>query len=303
MDMENALCCTLFATYLSVERRASPHTVLSYRTDVMQFSDYLSGLTPPVSYIEATAAVVRGWLVELAKKGISNRSINRKMIALRTFYTFLQKRTWVASNPLKLLKSLKKETRLPVFFQEQELLSFLDTNDFEDTFAGLRDKLLLELIYGTGMRLAELISLQTADVNLIEQTVKVLGKRNKERIIPFPRPLKDLLEAYLAQKQRMGYVTKTLLTTDLGKPCYPMFVYRVVKKYLAPRLRARKHSPHILRHTFATHLLDKGADLKAIKELLGHANLAATQEYTHTSLSKLKEIFTRAHPRAELEDA
>lgn len=301
--MENSLCCTLFVTYLSVERRASPHTVLSYRTDVMQFSDYVSGLTPPVSCIRATPAVVRGWLVDLAKKGTNNRSINRKMVALRTFYSFLQKRTWVDANPVKLLKSLKKEARLPVFFQEKELISFLDTHEFEDTFTGLRDKLLLELIYGTGMRLAELISLQTTDVHLIEQTVKVLGKRNKERIIPFPRPLKALLEAYLAQKQRMGYVTKTLLATDRGKPCYPMFVYRIVKKYLSSSLRARQHSPHILRHTFATHLLDKGADLQAIKDLLGHTSLASTQGYTHTSLSRLKEVFVRTHPRAEPEDA
>lgn len=299
--MDNALSCRLFETYLKSEKRASPHTVLSYCTDVGQFGRHLSDLVPPLTFVQATPAAVRGWLVSLTKRGISNRSINRKIVALRTFYCFLQRQAWVDGNPVELLKSLKEEARLPIFFHEKELNAFLDTHPFAKTFPDLRDKLLLELLYGTGMRLAELISLKTTHVNPFEQTVRVVGKRNMERIVPLPLYAKPVLEAYLSERQRMGYAGPTLLLTDRGQPCYPMFVYRVVKKYLAPKLRARQHSPHVLRHTFATHLLDRGADLQAIKELLGHTNLSATQVYTHNSLSKLKEIFTQAHPRAELE--
>lgn len=206
------------------------------------------------------------------------------------------------SNPVLEIKSLKNKKRLPIFFQEKALLSCLDQYDFPTTFSGLRDKLVLELLYGTGIRLAEILTLQETDINHSDATIKVKGKRNKQRIVPFPRPLKPLIESYCTEKKKRNHHKGTpLIVTDRGKAGYPMFIYRIVKKYFMPTIQASQYSPHILRHTFATHLLDKGVDLQAIKELLGHASLAATQVYTHNSLSKLKEIFKKAHPRAEEE--
>ncbi len=298
--MDNQYLLTLFESYLAAERRTSAHTIVAYKTDLNQFITYLSGLTTPKVVTEVDAQDLRGWIMSLAIEQITHRSINRKMATLRLFYAFLAKKAVIIDPPTDLLKSLKGKKRLPIFFQEKELLSFLHQDLFSADFPGLRDKLILELLYGTGMRLAELISLLQKDVNLSDGTVKVIGKRHKERIIPFPRPLSLLINTYLVEKEKMGYhLTPQLIVTNSGQPCYPMFIYRIVKKYLAPTTRASQHSPHILRHTFATHLLDRGADLQAIKELLGHASLAATQIYTHTSLTKLKEVFTKAHPRAE----
>lgn len=298
--MDNQSFLTLFEGYLTAEKRASAHTVVAYKADLTQLAGFLSNLSSQRSFKETTSQELRSWIVSLAQQKLSNRSINRKIVAVRTFYVFLQKRALITVNPTCQLKSLKNPQRLPVFFQKKELLSFLAQHTFENTFTGLRDRLVLELLYGTGMRLAELLALRTLDVNLTDGTLKVVGKRNKERIIPFPRPLEQVLAAYLLQKEQLGYCSaEMLVVTDHGKPCYPMFVYRIVKKYLAPTTRASQHSPHVLRHTFATHLLDNGADLQAIKELLGHANLAATQVYTHNSLTKLKEVFKKAHPRAE----
>ncbi|WP_243018053.1 MULTISPECIES: tyrosine-type recombinase/integrase [Candidatus Cardinium] len=298
--MDNQQLLNLFTTYLTAEKRASPHTALAYKTDLKQFVNYFFELAPKKIVTQVTGQDLRGWMMVLAKQGLTHRSINRKMAALRTFYAFLQKNTLIVDCPTDLLKSLRGKKRLPIFFQEKELLSCLDQAKFPANFSGLRDQLILELLYGTGMRLAELIALYQRNINLADETVKVLGKRDKERIIPFPRSLSQLIATYLVEKEALGYhITPELIVTDAGKRCYPMFIYRVVKKYLAPTTRASQHSPHILRHTFATHLLDKGADLQAIKELLGHANLAATQVYTHNSLTKLQEIFKKAHPRAE----
>ncbi|TSJ80593.1 MAG: tyrosine-type recombinase/integrase [Candidatus Cardinium sp.] len=296
--MENQSLIALFEAYLTEEKRVSRHTVVAYKTDLNQFVAYLSGLNLVVT--EVKAQDLRGWIMSLAKEGLAHRSINRKMAALRIFYAFLEKKGRIATRPTDALKSLKGKKRLPVFFQEKELLAYLDQCLFPVHFARLRDQLILELLYGTGIRLAELIALCQTDINLAEGTIQVVGKRDKARIIPFPRPLDQLIAVYLAQKEKLGYhCTPQLILTDSGQPSYPMFIYRVVKKYLAPTTRASQHSPHILRHTFATHLLDRGADLQAIKELLGHASLAATQVYTHNSLTRLKEIFQKAHPRAE----
>ncbi|MGI2262149.1 tyrosine-type recombinase/integrase [Candidatus Cardinium hertigii] len=298
--MDNQPFLTLFITYLSVEKRASPHTLTSYQTDLIQFIGHLSGYIPEKIVTEVTGDDLRNWIMSLAKEGLTHRSINRKMAAIRSFYTFLQKRSLITDCPTASLKSLKGKQRLPIFFQEKELIAFLDQQPFPIHFIGLRDRLILELLYGTGMRLSELIALCQKAINLTDATVKVIGKRDKERIIPFPRPLTPLIADYIVEKERIGYhSTPQLIVTDRGKRSYPMFIYRVVKKYLAPTTRASQHSPHILRHTFATHLLDKGADLQSIKELLGHSSLAATQIYTHNSLTKLKEIFKKAHPRAE----
>lgn len=299
--MHNQLFFDLFQAYLTAEKRASCHTVVAYKIDLSQFALYLSSIASKKAVTEVTPQDLRGWIMHLAKKRISPFSINRKIATLRTFYAFLEKKGFIEQQPTDVLKSLRGKKRLPVFFQEKELFSCLDNNaKFPSNFYGLRDQLILELLYGTGIRLSELITLDEQAVNIPDGTLRVVGKRNKERIVPFPRPLIPLIERYLLEKKALEYhVTPRLIITDSGKPCYPMFIYRVVKKYLAPVIHASQHSPHILRHTFATHMLDKGADLQAIKELLGHASLAATQIYTHNSLSKLKEIFKKAHPRAE----
>jgi len=298
--MDNQLFLTFFVNYLTVEKRASRHTITAYQTDLMQFIGHLSGYISKKIVTEVTGNDLRSWIMSLAQEGLAHRSINRKMAALRSFYTFLQKRSLIIDCPTASLKSLKGKQRLPVFFQEKELIRFLDQEPFALHFTGLRDRLILELLYGTGMRLSELIELCEKSINLRDATVRVIGKRDKERIIPFPRPLTPLIADYIVKKKQVGYdSTPQLIVTDRGQPCYPMFIYRVVKKYLASTTRASQHSPHILRHTFATHLLDKGADLQSIKEFLGHSSLAATQIYTHNSLTRLKEIFKKAHPRAE----
>lgn len=300
MDAQAAL--TLFKTYLSVERRSSQCTVRAYCTDVSQFLRYLDRYSlSERSFLEVDDHVIRSWIVCLVKRGLSSRSINRKVIAVRVFYTFLRKQG-MADNiaPLPGLKSLKCPKRLPVFFQKKALLDFFNRDIFGHSFEGLRDKLVLELLYGTGMRLGELVSLCVANISLECGTVRIMGKGNKERIIPFPGVLQQLIRNYLDAKQTQGYgYIPQLIVTDKGKPAYPMFINRIVKRYLEPFVQSSQYSPHVLRHTFATHLLDNGADLQAIKELLGHASLATTQVYTHNSLSKLKEVFKKAHPRAE----
>lgn len=300
MDAQAAL--TLFTTYLSVERRLSQCTVKAYCTDIGQFLFYLDHCAAfERSFLGIDDHVVRSWIVYLVKRGLSNRSINRKVIAVRMFYTFLRKRGMVDDvMPLPSLKSLKCSKRLPVFFQKGALLDFLDRDIFERSFEGLRARLVLELLYGTGMRLGELVSLCVANISLECGTVRILGKGNKERIVPFPGVLRQLIKSYLDAKQAHGYGhIPQLIVTDKGRPVYPMFINRIVKRYLAPFVQSSQYSPHVLRHTFATHLLDNGADLQAIKELLGHASLATTQVYTHNSLSKLKEVYKKAHPRAE----
>ena len=300
MDAQAAL--TLFTTYLSVERRSSQCTVKAYRTDISQFLFYLDHCdTFECSFLEIDDRVIRSWMVCLVKRGLSNRSINRKVIAVRVFYTFLCKQGIVGDVlSLSSLKSLKCTKRLPVFFHKGALLDFFNRDIFEHSFEGLRARLILELLYGTGMRLGELVSLCVANISLTCGTVRILGKGNKERVVPFPSVLQQLIKNYLDAKQAQGYGhVPQLIVTDRGKPVYPMFINRVVKRYLAPFVQSSQYSPHVLRHTFATHLLDNGADLQAIKELLGHASLATTQVYTHNSLSKLKEVFKKAHPRAE----
>lgn len=297
--MANQQALALFETYLSVEKRLSRCTIVAYMTDIGQFCDYLNSFTPSKLFKEVDGYVMRGWLMSLAKSGMSNRSINRKMVAVRMFYMFLKKQSIITIN-LPYLKSLKSQKRLPVFFQEKALLNVFEQSLFEQNFSGFRDRLVVELLYGTGIRLMELLMLCSQHVDLKEGTIRVLGKRNKERILPFPRSLRPLIQHYLVQKQLKGYHDiEPLIVTDSGRPGYPMFINRIIKKYLGPVVQASQHSPHVLRHTFATHLLDRGADLQSIKELLGHSSLATTQIYTHNSLKKIKEIFQSAHPRAE----
>lgn len=280
-----------FLSYLQNEKRLSPHTVLGYKTDLLQLSGFL-GDTPLEN---AGTEELRCWVVALSESGLAHTSINRKIASLRAFYKFLVKRKRLEKDPSDLLKSLKTPKKLPVFLEEKNTLPLFEEIEYEASFSGVRDKLILEFLYGTGIRLSELIGIRETDVD--QNRVKVLGKRSKYRIIPLHENLVRLLQQYRELKPpHPGH--DHLLVTDKLEPLYPVFVQRKVKHYLLQVSTLSKKSPHVMRHTFATHLLNRGADLNAIKELLGHANLSATQIYTHNSIRKLKEVFKKAHPKA-----
>ena len=283
-----------FLQHLQVERRLSPLTLRSYEIDLLQFLDFLALDSHQVTPIKAQT--IRLWLVELSNQGIQNRSINRKLATLRTFFKYHQRQGNVTDNPMQTIRMVKTSKSLPTYLRESEMEQVFAQQEIpKNTFEEVRDQLVLMLLYGTGMRLAELIQLSNQQLNLASKTLRVIGKRNKERIIPMPQLLVDLVKQYQSLNP---FQSHSLLLTDKGEPCYPMFIQRLVKKYLGEVSTLEKLSPHVLRHSYATHLLNRGADLNAIKELLGHANLAATQVYTHNSMEKLKEIYKQAHPKA-----
>jgi integrase/recombinase XerC len=285
-----------FLDHLTVERRLSKHTTSAYSTDLQQFCAFLASEYPEITLAEVRASIVRSWLASLANDEIQNRSINRKLASLRTLFKFLLRRGDITENPMSAVRMVKTRKTLPHFVRESEIAPLLDVaNEPVDRFEDARDQLVLFLLYGTGMRLAELIDLRNNQINLVAKTLRVIGKRNKERIIPMPNLLIELIEQY---RRLHVYTSEFLILTDKGEQAYPMFIQRLVKKQLGEISTAEKLSPHILRHSYATHLLNRGADLNAIKELLGHANLAATQVYTHNSMEKLKEIYKQAHPKA-----
>lgn len=288
-----------FLKYIQFERRFSPHTITSYENDLNQFQNFLCD-NYDISLEEANHNAIRHWVVTLMEAGTSPKTVNRKMASLRTFYKFLLKREAIKKDPTWKIQSLKTNKALPQFVNEPDITRLLDQCEFADDFFGKRDQLILELLYGTGIRLSELIGLKASDVNFRSQTIKVLGKRNKERVIPFSKSLGLLIASYQTQKNNTVSSNEGdyLLVTDNGEQCYPMLIYRTVKKYLNLFTTIEKRSPHVLRHTFATHLLNKGAELNAVKDLLGHSSLAATQVYTHNSLEKLKTVFDQAHPKA-----
>lgn len=289
-----------FLRYLQHERRYSLHTVKSYENDLLQFEQFLSGIDKELDMANVVYPHIRAWIVELVEDNISPKSINRKIASLRAFYKFLQAREVCKNNPTTKLKPIKTEKNLPHFVRESEMVQLLDQVQFPEGFIGSRDRVIFEMLYGTGIRLAELINLEVEDVNLYEKTIKVLGKRNKERIIPVPDAILSSIKDYISARNEFfkEKICTFLVVSDRGKKSYPMMIYRVVKHYLDLVTTSDKKSPHVLRHTFATHLLNKGADLNAVKELLGHANLAATQVYTHNSMEKLKIAFDQAHPKA-----
>ncbi|MCC3157828.1 tyrosine-type recombinase/integrase [Hymenobacter sp. 15J16-1T3B] len=292
-----------FIDYLRFERRYSPHTILSYETDLRQFADYLLAAYEISNPAEADHTLIRSWIVTLMEQQRDPRTVNRKIACLRSYYKFLLHTGAVARNPMLRITSPKTSKKLPDFVPEEPLNHLLDSFAFTDDFAGVRDQLMLEMLYGTGIRLAELIGIGQQDVSLPGRTVRVTGKGNKQRIVPLNPSLIAVLDNYMQRKAKefgaAGNAAAPLLVTDKGKPLYPQLVYRTVKHYLGQITSAPgQQHPHVLRHSFATHLLGKGADLNAIKELLGHANLAATQVYTHLSIDKLKAVFEKAHPKA-----
>jgi integrase/recombinase XerC len=240
--------------------------------------------------------MVRSWLVSLGEQRIAPRSVNRKLTSLKTYFRYLLRQGTIEVNPMLKVSAPKIPRRLPLFVEKEKMDLVFSGVDFGEGYPGLRDRVILELFYATGMRLAELVALRDQDIDLSASTIRVTGKRNKERIIPLGNSIRGLLETYMEEKRTFG--NQHLFLTDSGKPIYPRMVQRTVSRLLGGVTTLGKKSPHVLRHTFATHLLNNGAELNAVKELLGHASLAATQVYTHNTIEKLKKVYKQAHPRA-----
>jgi len=288
-----------FINYLRHEKRMSPHTVLAYSNDLEQFFDYLKKTYSLSDIKEANHSIIRSWVVSLIENKIGPRSANRKISTLKSFYKFLLREKALITNPMHRIQSPKIPKRLPAFVEESKMEALIYDVPFEDNFTGKRNFLIIEMLYSTGMRRAELINLKESDTNLINNTLKVLGKRNKERIIPITTELKKLIKEYVEEKRKsVQSKNNFLFVTEKGNQINPSSVYSVVRKSLEKITTLSKKSPHVLRHTFATHLLNNGANLNAIKELLGHASLAATQVYTHNTIEKLKSVYSKAHPKA-----
>jgi integrase/recombinase XerC len=290
-----------FINYLEFEKKASPHTVEAYRRDLGQFEEFTSISFELSDIAEAKHPELRAWVIDLVDIGLTTTSINRKIATLRSYYKFLLRSRVISADPTYKLKGLKNPKKLPEFVQESAIESVLNESVYEPTFEGQRDKMVMEFLYLTGVRLSELIGLHWSDINLIEDSVKVLGKRKKERIIPITKGLKQNILLYKKVfEERFSKVGQSdyFIVSNQQKQSYPMMIFRIVRHYLDLFAQTSKRSPHVLRHTFATHLLNKGADLNAVKDLLGHANLAATQVYTHNSMEKLKAVFEQAHPKA-----
>ena len=291
---------SFFLQNLNYERRLSKHTFTAYQTDLQQFIDYLEKFYEIKSPEKADFLMVRSWIVFLVENNLEKRSVNRKIATLRAFYKFLVKTKKISIDPMLKIRSLKTDKPLPKYVEEKPLNILLESTEFEDDLFGTRDRLIIELFYATGIRLAELIGLEIGDVNLYNNTIKVFGKRSKERIIPLTDHAVELIKKYLGLRTDLfqNPSHQPFIITDAGDKAYPMFVQRIVKKYLNLVTSQDKKSPHVLRHSFATHLLNRGADINAIKDLMGHESLAATQIYTHNSIDKLKKIHKQAHPKA-----
>jgi integrase/recombinase XerC len=283
-----------FIQYLSFEKRYSPHTIGAYEHDVQQFIEFadFKGLR---DLQEVNTFLVRGWIVQLIDEGMSNRSVNRKLASLRTYFKWLRKEGQITTNPLAKIQGPKNEKRLPVFVKESELDSTKTSSLFSTDFNGVRDELIFELFYQTGIRLSELIGLKDSDVS--EQHIKVLGKRSKERLIPISSQLSQTIQLFRTMKKKMNIDSLKLFTRENGLDLYPSMVYRKINSILGTLTTSDKKSPHVLRHTFATHLLNRGTGLETLKDLLGHANLSATQVYTHNSFAQLTAVYAQAHPR------
>lgn len=290
-----------FISYLEYEKRSSAHTVLAYRKDLEQAQDFVNLSFSIDDLSHCTHPDLRAWIIDLVEQGLSQTTVNRKLATLRSFYKFLMRSKIINKDPTYKLKSLKSPKKLPEFLQETTIESVLEEGVYAPTFEGQRDRMVLEFLYLTGVRLSELTALRWKDIRLQEEQVKVLGKRQKERIIPLTKSLqrnisdyKKVVESHFLKLEGEDY----FIRSNKGEKAYSMLIYRIVKQYLDLFAQNSKRSPHLLRHTFATHLLNKGADLNAVKDLLGHANLAATQVYTHNSMEKLKAVFEQAHPKA-----
>ena len=291
-----------FLSHLQYEKRFSPHTLKAYDSDLSMFFEYISKEYGPTEVSAITHFYIRSWIVSLIDTGVTPRSVNRKITALKSFFKFLLREKIVEQSPMGRIQSPKVGKRLPKFIDETRMEALFSEIVFEEGFKGIRDHAILELFYGTGMRLSELVNLPVADVDFSNQSVKVLGKRNKERIIPFSNTVTHTLKHYMSQRsiflEAEHKQSQFLFFENSCNQLYPKFVYRLIKKYLGMVTTGDSRNPHVLRHTFATHMLNNGAELNAVKEILGHSSLAATQVYTHNTIEKLKNIYKQAHPKA-----
>ena len=289
----------LFLNYLKYEKRYSVHTITAYENDLDQFVLFGKKLVEDFCVEEVDYHLIRLWIISLMESGTSARSVNRKISTLKSFFKFLMREEKIGKNPTDKIILPKMGKKLPVFVEEKEINRLLDGKYFTDDFEGKRDKAVVSLFYGTGIRLSELVGIRFSDLDLLEKIVKVTGKRSKERLVPFPVEISAVLNEYIQVRNELFPDSGNFVfLTENGEPAYNKLIYRIVKKQLSLVTTIEKKSPHILRHSYATHLLNHGADLNAIKELLGHANLAATQVYTHTSFEELKKVYKQAHPRA-----
>jgi len=288
-----------FLDYLRLERNYSERTIVSYGTDLREFEGYLEKTEAELDFTKVHADVVRNWISELMDEGRTATSVNRKLSSLRSFYRFLLRRKEITVNPMLKIVGLKKKKPLPSFVREKDMNRLLDGLSFDEGFEGCRDRTILEMFYATGMRLSELIGLDDVDVDLSARLIKVTGKRNKQRLIPFGDELaEDLLIYIKVRNDAFPDGVEAFFIRKNGKRMYPMQVYRIVKRNLSKVVTLKKKSPHVLRHTFATAMLNDNAELRAVQALLGHESLATTEVYTHTTFEELKKVYEQAHPRA-----
>ena len=290
-----------FIDYLLLEKNYSKLTVKAYQNDLTAFLEFNTNQFEEENIDKANYSQIRSWIVSMVEKEISNRSINRKISALNSYYKFLVKIGDVQSNPLAKHKALKTSKKIQIPFSETEIASVLDELNFQNDFEGIRDKLIIELFYSTGIRRIELIELKLNSLDLVNKTIKVIGKRNKERFVPLLDSVIKTIKRYLDIRNELNIVQdrEHLFLTKKGVKIYETLVYRIINQYFSLASSKVKKSPHILRHSFATHLLNQGADLNAVKELLGHSSLAATQVYTHNSIAELKKVYLSSHPRSK----
>jgi integrase/recombinase XerC len=289
-----------FIDYLKFEKRYSPHTVTAYQTDLTHFFDYIVTQYEEMPLEQISHIYIRSWLASLKEDGLTSKSLNRKISSLKSFFKYELRLGKIVQTPMGRVVAPKNEKKLPAFVAARDMKLLFDHVGFPDSWKGRTERLLLLLFYHTGMRLSELISLKESSVNFSNPGLKVLGKGSKERILPLNAGLLDEIRAYIEEKKKLFGKTATdyLIISEKGKPLYPKAVYIIVKKYLDNVTTIEKRSPHVLRHTFATHLTNNGADLNAVKELLGHTSLAATQVYTHNTIEKLRKVYKQAHPKA-----
>lgn len=287
-----------FLAYIEFEKRYSPLTVTAYRTDLDQFFTYVSETAGTVDPARIQASMVRSWLMEQSRAGISSRSIQRKISVLRAYFRYLMHTGSLKVSPMEKVVAPRTPRRLPGFVAVEEMERLFEEVDFGMGYRGLRDRMMLDFLYSTGIRRSELIGMREEDLDFRNNAIRVTGKRNKERIVPFSPYLGRMMKVYLAEKQKEFGASEMVWLTEKGRPVYAGMVYQMVRRYLGNVTTLSNRGPHVLRHTFATHLLNKGADLNAVKELLGHASLAATQVYTHNTIEKLKNVYKLAHPKA-----